>query len=113
MTKETKVEKKEAGVFKLKEKQIQVANPKRDYHLMIDGEDRTSELVDVDKAGMDDFQFRFGFFMYIRDKNKKLKRLFEYGSAEGLKEFTFKQSDKEYRIVLSKGSSVKIGRAHV
>lgn len=108
MTKETKVEKKEAGVFKLKEKQIQVANPKRDYHLMIDGEDKTSELVDVDKAGMDDFQFRFGFFMYIRDKNKKLKRLFEYGSAEGLKEFTFKQSDKEYRIVLGKGSSVTL-----
>ena len=119
MTKETKVtkksgstffgdEKKEANGFKTRVGQTHAGNSKHGYHLTINGEDKTSELIDADKDTLGELKIRFGFFIFHHGKNEKLKGLFESASAEGLKEFTFKHEGKDLRVVLGKGAHVTL-----
>lgn len=118
MTKETKVEnksdvtfsadkQKEANGFKIREKRAQATSPKRDYSLVIDGEDKTSELVDVEEPKLIEIKLILGVGGGRYKNEGKLKNLFEEEGVE-LKEFTFKHNGKDLSVILSKGSRVTL-----
>lgn len=118
MTKETKAEnksdviffgdeKKEANGFKIREKRAQATGPKRDYSLVIDGEDKTSELVDVEEPKLTEIKLILGLGEGRYKNQGKLKNIFEKEGVE-LKEFTFKHNGKDLRVVLSKGSRLTL-----
>ena len=88
MTKETKAEnksdviffgdeKKEANGFKIREKRAQAAGPKRDYSLVIDGEDKTSELVDVEEPKLTEIKLILGLGEGRYKNQGKLQNIFE------------------------------------
>jgi hypothetical protein len=118
MTKETKAEnksdvtlsadkQKEANGFKIREKRAQVAGPKRDYSLVIDGEDKTSELADVEEPKLTEIKLILGVGGGRYKNEGKLKNLFEEEGV-GLKEYAFKHNGKDLRIILGKGSRVTL-----
>lgn len=118
MTKETKVEnksdvtlsadkQKEANGFKIREKQTRVGGSKSDYRLVVDGEDRTSELVDVEEPKLTEIKLILGVGGGRYKNEGSLKNLFEKEGVE-LKEFTFKHNGKDLSVILSKGSHVTL-----
>lgn len=118
MTKETKVakksdptffgdEKKEANGFKTRVGQTHSGNSKRDYCLIIDGEDKTSELTEVEKANLAEIKLILRLTEGRYKNGSKLNKLFEEEGGE-LKEFTFKYNGKDLHVVLGKGARVTL-----